>query len=105
MRLILRPSLLLMLAEEESHGYELYDQIETFGFEPECLDPSIVYRELREMEELGWVKSTWDENSKGPKKRVYSILEQGQVRLVEWVEVLKNIQNRMDILISRYNNL
>ena len=105
MRLILRPSLLLMLSEGESHGYELYDQLESFGFESECLDPSIVYRELREMEELGWVKSTWDENSKGPKKRVYFILDQGRVRLVEWVDVLKNIQKRMDTLINRYKKL
>lgn len=53
MCLILRPSLLLMLVEKESHGYELYDQLEVFGFGLEWLDSNIVYRDLREMEEMG----------------------------------------------------
>ena len=53
MRIILRPSLLLLLAESESHGYELYDQLLSFGFDPDRLDSSIVYRDLREMEEMG----------------------------------------------------
>jgi len=57
MRLILRPSLLLLLAEKESHGYELYDQLSGFGFDPQRLDSSVVYRDLREMEELGLIDS------------------------------------------------
>lgn len=71
MRLLLRPSLLLLLAESESHGYELYDQLVTFGFETERLDSSIVYRDLREMEEQGYIELYWDEDSKGPKRRMY----------------------------------
>ena len=105
MRLLLRPSLLMMLAEAESHGYELYDQLDELGFDSECLDPSIVYRELREMEDLEWIRSTWDERSKGPKKRVYQIQARGKVRLDEWVEILGNMQNRMDTLINRYKKL
>ncbi len=45
MRLILRPSLLLLLAEKESHGYELFDQLSAFGFEPQRLDSSVIYPE------------------------------------------------------------
>jgi len=102
MRLILRPSLLLLLAEGESHGYELFDQLESFGFELDSLDSSIVYRDLREMEEMGLIESYWDDDSKGPRRRVYKILEEGRSSLVDWIEVLENVQGRMNKLISRY---
>ncbi len=104
MRLILRPSLLLMLAEKEAHGYELYDQLTSLGFDPECLDSSIIYRDLRDMEEMGLIGSRWDdEESKGPKRRVYSILDEGKSRLGEWIENLGNIQDQINQITDRYN--
>lgn len=103
--LILRPSLLLMLAENESHGYELFDQLESFGFDPECLDSSIVYRDLRDMEDLGLIESNWDDDSKGPKRRVYKIREEGMVRLGEWIKNLENIQGRISTIRDRYLSL
>jgi DNA-binding PadR family transcriptional regulator len=104
MRLILRPSLLLLLAEGESHGYELFDQLESFGFDLERLDSSIVYRDLRDMEEMGLIDSYWGKESNGPKRRVYKILEEGRNSLVDWIEVLENVQRRMNKLISRYQS-
>jgi len=103
LRLILRPSLLLMLAENEAHGYELYDQLTSLGFDADCLDSSILYRDLRDMEEMGLISSTWDdEDSKGPKRRVYRILEMGKIRLGEWIENLGSVQDQIDQLKKRY---
>ncbi len=104
MRLILRPSLLLMLAEKEAHGYDLYDQLASLGFDSDCLDSSIIYRDLRDMEEMGLIGSEWDdEESKGPKRRVYSILEEGKLHLGEWIENLGNIQDQINQITERYN--
>lgn len=104
MRLLLRPALLLMLAERESHGYELMDQIASLGFDPDCLDSSIVYRDLREMEEMGLIGSTWDEEeSKGPKRRVYQIRELGWDRLQDWIGNLRDIQAQIEGLADRYS--
>jgi len=105
LRLILRPSLLLMLAEHESHGYELYDQLESLGFDPECLDSSIVYRDLRDMEDQGLIESNWDDDSKGPKRRVYKIRAEGVDRLGEWITNLENIQGRINKIRNRYHSL
>jgi len=103
LRLILRPSLLLMLAEKEAHGYELYDQLASLGFDPDCLDSSILYRDLRDMEEMGLIGSNWDdEDSKGPKRRVYRILKEGKIRLGEWIENLGSIQDQINQLTDRY---
>jgi PadR family transcriptional regulator PadR len=103
LRLILRPSLLLMLAEKEAHGYELYDQLASLGFDPDCLDSSILYRDLRDMEEMGLIGSKWDdEDSKGPKRRVYRILDEGKTRLGEWIENLGGVQEQIKQLTKRY---
>jgi len=104
--LILRPSLLLMLAEKEAHGYELYDQLASLGFDSDCLDSSILYRDLRDMEEMGLIGSTWDdEESKGPKRRVYRILDKGKIRLGEWVENLGSVQDQINQLTKRYQKI
>jgi len=105
MRLMLRPCLLLMLAEKESHGYELFDNLESFGFDKGGLDSSIIYRDLREMEETGLIESYWDDDSKGPKRRVYRILEEGSVCLTEWMKSLEVIQGQMDQLINKYKTI
>ncbi len=102
MRLMLRPCLLMMLAREESHGYELYDQLVQFGFEPERLDSSIVYRDLRDMEEVGLIRSYWDEDSKGPKRRVYRITEEGVGCLKESIELLEGLKARIEHLVKQY---
>ena len=102
MRLILRPSLLLLLSEQQSHGYEIYDQLEVFGFEPDSLDSSIVYRDLRDMEEMGLIESYWDDDSKGPRRRVYRILDQGFICLAEWMKALDSIQDQMNQIINRH---
>jgi len=103
LRLILRPSLLLLMAEKEAHGYELYDHLTSLGIEPDCMDSSILYRDLRDMEEMGLIGSKWDdEDSKGPKRRVYRILEEGLVHLGEWIENLENIQDQINQITERY---
>ena len=103
MRLILRPSLLLMLVEKEAHGYELYEELTSLGFDPDYLDSSILYRDLRDMEEMGLIGSTWDEEeSKGPKRRVYHILDEGMICLGEWIENLNHIQDQINQITNRY---
>jgi PadR family transcriptional regulator PadR len=104
-RMLLRPTLLLLLAEGASHGYEMYDQLADFGFDPDCLDSSIVYRDLRDMESSGLITSTWDQNSKGPARRVYNIQAAGTLALGEWILRLENQQNRIDHIKQRYQSL
>jgi len=105
MRLMLRPALLLLLAEGDSHGYELMDQLDPMGFDVECLDSSIIYRDLRDMEEMGLIQSTWDDDSKGPRRRVYQIREEGFMRLQGWLESLEHVSDQIESLLIRYQGL
>ena len=98
----LKPCLLFMLHQCEAHGYSLLDGLGEFGFDPELLDSSLVYRALRDMEENGWVISRWGEESQGPQRRVYQISPEGEVRLGEWIADLRKTRDEIDRLLNAY---
>ena len=52
LRRFLDPVLLMRLHYGAAHGYSLLDGLDEFGLQE--LDPSVVYRALREMEDEGW---------------------------------------------------
>jgi len=98
----LQPCLLLLLTRDEAHGYSLIDGLDEFGFERQRFDPSLVYRALREMEDSGWVTSRWDDDSQGPRRRVYQILPQGDAFLAEWIADLRRTRAEIDRLLASY---
>jgi len=98
----LQPCLLLLLQRGEAHGYALLAELERFGFNPERLDPTLVYRALREMEEVEMVESHWDEESQGPRRRVYTILLEGREQLSVWIEDLRRTRNEIDHLLMEF---
>ena len=101
----LQPCLLLMLTRGEAHGYSLLDGLEEFGFNLDRLDPSLVYRALRDMEECGFVSSHWDDESQGPKRRVYEITQEGEECLKVWVTDLQRTRQEIDALIVAYEKI
>lgn len=99
-RMLLRPHLLALLAREEAHGYHLYDCLMERGFDSERLDSSVVYRDLREMEESGLIASRWDDDSKGPRRRVYRIQPEGRRCLKDIIQDLQEFGRRIDHLVD-----
>ena len=86
-RNFLEPCLLLILRSGKSHGYDLRNELGPYGLEE--VNPSLVYRALRDMETRGLVESEWDtETTAGPARRVYSITEAGRSHLKQWAEDL-----------------
>lgn len=72
---VLRTALLVLLAEEASHGYDLVDRLAGLGL---VADPSAVYRTLRTMDDRGDVRSDWRTSERGPARRVYEVTEAGR---------------------------
>ena len=103
-RLLLRPTLLVILLEGQSHGYQLSERLEDYGFDPELLDSSVVYRDLRDMEARGLIDSHWDEESKGPRRRVYRINQTGLECLQSWMSGLQDVRDRIGELIMHYHS-
>ena len=98
----LEPALLLLLWGNPAHGYPLLDQLGEFGLAE--IDPSVVYRALRDMEEKGWVTSTWDEQqTQGPPRRVYYLTPEGHEVLGWWVQDLEETRRIIDRFLDRYS--
>lgn len=101
----LQPCLLLMLMRGEAHGYSLIDSLNEFGFDPDRLDPSLIYRALRDLEDNGFATSRWDDDSQGPRRRVYQITLEGEAYLTTWVEDLRRTQREIEALLSAFEQL
>ncbi|MBN4080779.1 helix-turn-helix transcriptional regulator [Caldithrix abyssi] len=82
---LVAPALLLLLREQNSHGYELLQRIDTLGLSP---DASVVYRNLRKLEEEGTIRSEWQTKGPGSAKRVYKLTADGQDLLEAWIITL-----------------
>mgnify|MGYP001048679749 CR=1 FL=1 len=96
------PTLLLLLHHSPAHGYTLLDQLGEFGLGE--LNPSVVYRALRGMEEKGWVTSTWEEEqTQGPPRRVYSLTALGDEVLDWWTKDLQETRGMIDHILNIYD--
>lgn len=100
---MLRPALLLLLKEQESHGYELVSRLGELGFE--VSDIGGLYRTLRGMEEEGLVASAWGTPTRGPTRRVYSITPDGERQLRESALGLVNQRRAIGEVLERYRDL
>ncbi len=97
----LEPALLSLLHHGPAHGYTLLEKLATFGLEE--LDPTVVYRALRDMEAQGLVVSNWDhEQTQGPPRRVYRLTALGDEALRHWVTDLEETQQMVDRFLSIY---
>ena len=96
----LRPALLTLLRRDSGHGYNLLQGLEELGFDTEGMDPSVVYRALRDMEEEGLVDSRWGEESLGPRRRVYSLTGDGEDMVSASVKDLEKARDEIDRLLS-----
>lgn len=98
---ILKPTLLLLLHHGPAHGYTLLDELEAYGLDD--VNPSVIYRALRDMEEDGWVSSSWDEEqTKGPPRRVYSLTALGDEVLAWWTRDLKETRRMIDQILNTH---
>ena len=103
LRGFIQPLILLQLAKQPAHGYEL---IEILG-QPGDLassDPGNLYRILRGLEEEGLVQSNWDTSGPGPARRVYEITKEGIEFLESWVVNLRETRRKLDDFLGDYED-
>ena len=101
-RHMLRPTLLFLMHQGPAHGYDLTEKLKQYGVQN--IDPSLIYRALRDMEEDGYVKSDWDaEKTQGPPRRIYTLTKIGNEALPGYLEDLRSTRDRIDQLIHSYD--
>ena len=102
-RSLLRPAILLLLKEHESHGYELMSRLVELGFD--VPDFGGLYRTLRVMEDEGLVSSSWGTPERGPARRIYALTAEGEERLRDSAPGLVQQRRTIGGLLDRYRGL
>lgn len=98
-----QPWLLLQLAKQPAHGYELMEGLAQRQDQP-ALDPGTMYRILRRFEEEGLVRSQWETGGGGPARRVYELTDQGLEYLHVWAATVRRHRERLDRFLTDYES-
>ena len=97
---LVEPALLTFLQSESLHGYGLLEKLERLGLG--SINPSVIYRILRDFEENGLVQSDWDEEkTQGPPRRVYSLTEEGLQALTRAAKSLAETSDRINLILKQ----
>ena len=104
-RRFMRPILMLLLAEEPAHGYELMGRIKEFGIGQGGMDPSLLYRLLRHLERGGLAESSLDDSGTGPARKVYRLTPEGLEVLDLWAANLEEVSTFLQQFKERYGKL
>ncbi len=91
---------LLLLAEQPRHGYELAESLRTLEFER--VTTSTVYRELARLEEEGLVRSFWQASqARGPARHMYELTEAGHDDLAACAQDVRGLIGHLNEFLSR----
>jgi|YNPNPStandDraft_1061719.scaffolds.fasta_scaffold09553_4 PadR family transcriptional regulator PadR len=103
---LLEPALLLALLEApRTHGYDLLNAVNDMGLADAEVDPGSVYRTLRQLEEDGYLVSSWDTAGPGPARRVYEVTQAGLELLELWANALQRRYTAIKNFLERYESV
>ena len=100
---LLTAYLLLLLRGWSMHGYQLMQQLIQFGYQP--TDPGTIYRQLRQLERQGFIRSSWETGEAGPARRTYTLTDAGEAFLQNWAQAIETWQKGLQFWSDLYRNL
>jgi len=92
------PLILSLLAEGESYGYALIQEVKRLSGEKIEWTDGMRYPVLHRMEREGWIASRWGEAETGRKRKYYSLKKEGRKALKEQREqwgVVSNVLKQL----------
>lgn len=98
-RALLRPAILVLLSEQDDHGYALMERLAEAGLGN--LDPAGVYRALRALEAEGAVRSWWADAERGARRRLYALTAKGEHHLRQSLAGLVDQRDTVAGLVDR----
>lgn len=95
--------LLLLLRNWSMHGYQLMQQLMQFGYE--ATDPGSIYRQLRQLERQGFIRSSWETSAAGPARRTYTLTPEGDAFLNAWAQAIEAYQKNLKFWSDLYSGM
>jgi poly-beta-hydroxybutyrate-responsive repressor len=100
----MEPFVMVLLAGGAAHGYAIVGELAQLGITNGAVDVGQVYRTLRDLEEAGYVRSSWMTGT-GPARRDYELTDAGHAALDEWAAVMKERARLLAEFQARYLEL
>ena len=92
--------LLLLMAEQPRHGYELAASLRTWEFEG--VTPSMVYRDLARLETEGLVRSFWEASqARGPARHMYELTPAGHEDLAACADDVRCLIHHLTEILTK----
>lgn len=96
--------LLLLMAEQPRHGYELAASLRTWEFEG--VTPSMVYRDLSRLEAEGLVWSFWEASqARGPARHMYELTVAGRENLAACADDVRCLIGHLTEVLTQIESL
>lgn len=96
----IKTCLLTLLNENDGYGYSLLEDLEGFEVETKSLNIGSLYRVLRKMESEKLVQTKW-EQGQGPKRRVYTITDNGKKELSYMLTIITQKKKGLELILER----
>lgn len=96
---LIQPSILIELAREPAHGFLLLQRLKNAKLVESSLDPTGFYRNLKKMENDGYITSDTEE-TRSQGKKVYQITDFGRQSLRNWQATLEKYERHVDRIIE-----
>jgi DNA-binding PadR family transcriptional regulator len=95
---------LLSLAEQPRHGYELAESLRAAEFEG--VTASTVYRELAKLDAQGLVRSFWQSSqTRGPARHMYELTDEGRKDLADCADDIRRLRSHLADFLSTWASL
>lgn len=96
-----RPTILVLLKERESYGYELSSRMTELGFDQRVT--ASLYSVLRDMENEDLITSVWDVSDLGgPPRRMYAITVGGEQYLRDTMPMVVRQRQALGSMLALY---
>ena len=96
------PIILLLLAEEPTHGYSLFKKLCEQGVYDSEADASLIYPTLRNLKDQGLIDSELVDEGAGPPRKVYHLTAAGRVTLAAMAEHMGYMAAAIEHFQERY---
>ncbi|MGI8384081.1 PadR family transcriptional regulator [Robertmurraya sp. P23] len=99
MKGILDGCLLAIINGKECYGYEMAERLSEYGFD--TVSEGTIYPLLMRMQREGLVTSVLRESTAGPKRKYYTLTEEGQKALESFLTRWSQLEKCVNTIISK----
>lgn len=95
---VLEGCVLAIIAQQETYGYEISQQLERYGFG--TITEGTIYPLLLRLEKNGCLAAVYRASSQGPKRKYYHLTEAGREELSRFVESFGEMAAAVQLLLN-----